>query len=344
MQVNTSTPIAVLGAGSWGTALAIHLARNGQTVHLWGRNEMQMETMIATRCNQHYLPGIKFPENLHLERNLSTALSDATDILVAVPSHAFRTTLQAVQTCFTPKRLIWATKGIAPETHQLLHDVVREILGDIPIAVISGPTFAKEVAKGLPTAVTIASNSQSFAKDLINRFHSKTFRVYTSIDIQGVEICGAMKNVLAIAVGIADGMGFGANACSALITRGLAEMARLGMTLGGKQETFMGLAGLGDLVLTCTDNQSRNRRFGLALGQGKTISTATQEIGQVIEGVQAAAEIHYLATQQQVETPICEQVFQVLQGKLPPQAAVNNLLTREPKAEQLKQDNKNEAG
>lgn len=331
--MNTNSPIVVLGAGSWGTALAIHLARNEQTVYLWGRDALQMKHMEATRCNQRYLPDVIFPKNLHIEGNLPKVLSSTVDILITVPSHAFRATLQAIKTCMGPQRLIWATKGIAADSHQLLHQVAREILGDIPVAVLAGPSFAKEVAMGLPTAVTIASNSQKFAQDLIARFHSKTFRVYTSTDISGVEISSAMKNVLAIAVGIADGMGFGANARSALITRGLTEMVRLGTALGGKRETFMGLAGVGDLVLTCTDNQSRNRRFGLALGQGKTISIATQEIGQVIEGIQAAAEVHYLAKQKNVELPICDHVFQVLHRGLSPHAAVNSLLDREPKAE-----------
>ncbi len=289
--------------------------------------------MNESRINSHYLPEARFPENLQVESNLATALKDAADVLIAVPSHAFRTTLQMISTHLTVERLIWATKGIVPETHQLLHEVARELLGDIPIAIVAGPSFAKEVANGLPTAVTLATTSRDFEKDLIRYFHTKTFRVYISHDLIGVEIGSAMKNVLAIAVGIADGMGFGANARSALITRGLAEMVRLGVALGGKQETFMGLAGLGDLILTCTDDQSRNRRFGLALGQGKSLTVATHEIGQVIEGIQTAAEIHHLATEKDVEIPICDQVYQVLYTGLTPHAAVNHLLERAAKTE-----------
>lgn len=332
MNINNQKPIAVLGAGSWGTALAIHLARNKQKIYLWGRDAAQIEAMQKQRCNKRYLPENLFPENLHTEKNLSTVLTNCTDVLIAIPSHAFRATLQSLKN-YLPKRLILATKGIAPETHQLLHEVVAEILGDIPTAILAGPSFAKEVAKGLPTAITIASKSPDFIQDLIAYFHSKTFRVYSSTDIIGVEISGAMKNVLAIAVGIADGMGFGANARSALITRGLAEMVRLGTILGGKPETFMGLAGMGDLVLTCTDNQSRNRRFGIALGQGKSVAEAKQEIGQVIEGLQTVIEIQHLSQSKQVELPICEQVFKVLTTGLSVKTAVDNILTREPKTE-----------
>lgn len=326
-------PIAVLGAGSWGTALAHHLALNGQDVYLWGRDSKQMDSMKSSHINQQYLPDIKLPAKLHSTSDLADALKKSKEILIAVPSHAFRETLNKIKAHQTPERLMWATKGLDPQSHQLLHEVAKEIFGNIPLAVLSGPNFAKEVAKELPTAVTIATTHKQYAADLIERFHSKNFRVYSSDDIIGVEIGAAMKNVLAIAVGIADGLNLGANARSAIITRGLAEMIRLGVALGAKQETFIGLSGVGDLVLTCTDNQSRNRRFGLALGSGKSAKVAEKEIGQVVEGIRTTLEIRHLAQSKKVETPICEQVYQVLYHDLDPFEAANRLLMRETKKE-----------
>lgn len=326
--------IAVIGAGSWGTALAIHLARNDQTVYLWGNQPDQIQLMQTTHHNERYLPNIKFPEKLQPQVALQAALHNVSDVLIVVPSHAFRSVLQEIKPFLKKQtRIVWATKGIDPVSHQLLHEVAKEILNEVPIAVISGPNFAKEVANNLPTATTIASHDKAFLKDLMARFHSKTFRVYTSEDIIGVELGGSMKNVLAIAVGIADGLNLGANARAALITRGLAEMMRLGTTLDGRQETFMGLSGVGDLVLTCTDNQSRNRRFGLALGAGKSREIAENEIGQVVEGVRTAKEIFYIAQQHKVEIPICEQVYRLIYENISPQEAMNNLLSREPKIE-----------
>lgn len=330
----SSKPIAVLGAGSWGTALAIHLARINSHVRLWSHDAMQVSAMEATRCNSRYLPNILLPENLQLSDSLEKTLEDVRDILVVVPSHAFRDVLNQIKPHVDANtRVAWATKGLDPKQHELLHTVAHEILGKLPFAVLSGPSFAKEVALELPTAVTIASSSQDFATELLSLFHSKTFRVYTSTDVIGVELGGAMKNVLAVAVGIADGLGFGANTRAALITRGLAEMTRLGLALGGYQATFMGLAGVGDLILTCTDNQSRNRRFGIALGAGKSKEVAEKEIGQVVEGVRTAAEIYHLARQAGIEVPICERAYQVLYSGLSPKEAVTLLLSREPKAE-----------
>jgi glycerol-3-phosphate dehydrogenase (NAD(P)+) len=332
--MTSTTPIAVLGAGSWGTALAIQLARNNQIVHLWGRDATQIAAMQTARCNKHYLPDILFPEKLKVIGDLAVALKDTHDILLAVPSHVFRITLKTIQP-FVNKhtRLIWATKGLDAQRHQLLHEVVTEELGELPMAVLSGPSFAKEVAQNLPTAITLASHSTIFISDLTQRLHSKNFRIYTSEDLAGVELAGAMKNVLAIAVGIADGLGFGANARAALITRGLAEMMRLGLMLGSQRETFMGLAGLGDLVLTCTDNQSRNRRFGLAVGSGAAISTAEKNIGQVVEGIHTAKEIYCLAKQKAVEVPISEQIYRVLHEGVAPREAVHALLSREQRGE-----------
>ncbi len=327
--------IAVLGAGSWGTALAILLARNGTPTLLWARDGSQAAAMNAERRNPRYLPDITFPATLSATADLEHALAAADDLLLAVPSHSFRATLQTIVPWLTPAtRLAWATKGLEPGSHKLLHQVAAEELGaDVATAVISGPTFAREVAAGLPTAVTVASRDAGVARFFAGRLHDTTFRAYTSDDVIGVELGGAIKNVLAIAAGIADGMGMGANTRAALITRGLAEMMRLGVALGGRQETFMGLAGLGDLVLTCTDNQSRNRRLGLALGGGTTLAQALQEIGQVVEGVQTAAEVWALAAAHGVDMPIAEQVWRVLHQGQPVTMAVQALLAREQKEE-----------
>ncbi|HEY9148413.1 MAG TPA: NAD(P)H-dependent glycerol-3-phosphate dehydrogenase, partial [Gammaproteobacteria bacterium] len=307
-------PIAVLGAGSWGSALAIQLARNGIDTLLWGRDEQQMAKMAADRCNSRYLPDIPLPDKLTPLSDLAQTLDRATALLVVVPSHAFRHTLEQIAPQLRPGLpLAWATKGLEPGSRKLLHQVTRETLGEArPAAVISGPTFAKEVAKGLPTAVTVASTDPDTAEYFASCLHGGTFRAYTASDVVGVELGGACKNVLAIAAGIADGLGYGANTRAALITRGLAELMRLGAPLGGHPETFMGLAGLGDLVLTCTDDQSRNRRVGLALGQGKTLEQAIAEIGQAVEGVKSAPEVFALARELGVEMPITEQVYRVL--------------------------------
>lgn len=328
-------PTLVLGAGSWGTALAVLLARNGQPTSLWGRGAAQMTELAASGCNQRYLPGIQLPSVLRMSHELS-AVAQVRDFLLVVPSHAFRSTLAQIVPFLKPdSRLIWATKGFEPETGKLLHQIAADMFAErYPVAVISGPTFAAEVAKGLPTAVTIASPSAEFAAELALRLRSDSFRAYTSEDMVGVEVGGAVKNVLAIAAGISDGLGFGANARAALITRGLNEVMRLGVALGGQRETLMGLAGLGDLVLTCTDDQSRNRRFGLALGRGENLDTARRSIAQVIEGASAAQEARRLAQTLGIEMPITEQVYQVLYHGRAPREAVGLLLQRELKSEQ----------
>lgn len=330
-----ASAIAVLGAGSWGTALAVLLARNGTPTLLWARDPVQAEAMAARHDNERYLPGIRFPEGLTVTSDLPHALATADDILIAVPSHSFRRTLGVIAPLLKPTvRLAWASKGLEEGSRKLLHQVCAEELGAaIAPAVVSGPTFAREVAAGLPTAVTVASRDNEVATFFAGRLHGATFRAYTSDDVIGVELGGAVKNVLAIAAGIADGLGFGANTRAALITRGLAEMMRLGAIMGGQRETFMGLAGLGDLVLTCTDDQSRNRRLGLALGRGTALTPALQTIGQVVEGVKTAAEVRELARSLDMEMPITEQVYRVLHEGLPPPAAVEALLAREQKPE-----------
>lgn len=335
MPVASSATFCVLGAGSWGTALAVLLAKNGHRVMLWGRNTDLIESLRVLRCNERYLPGVPLPPLLTVANDLPAALSGAGTILVVVPSGSFRSVLEAIKPFFPPgARLAWATKGLEQGSNKLLHLVVAEVLGDqCPAAVISGPTFAMEMAKGLPTAVTVASTFPGYAHQMAVWLHNKTFRAYTSNDVAGVELGGAVKNVLAIAAGIADGLGFGANTRAALVTRGLVEMIRLGVTLGGRQNTFMGLAGLGDLVLTCTDDASRNRRLGLALGQGRTLEQGLVAIDQVVEGVQTAREIYELALSLGVEMPIVEQVYSVLYKNVAPQDAVIALLEREQRAE-----------
>jgi glycerol-3-phosphate dehydrogenase (NAD(P)+) len=332
-----ATKITVLGAGSWGTALALLLARKGIDVMLWGHNPEHIATIAKERKNQRYLPQHDFPECLQVTSVLKAATEFSNVIIIAVPSHAFKNLILALLALIDVNKvkIAWATKGFDPENGQLLHQVIAENLGlTIPSAILSGPTFAREVADNFPTAITIASNQAHFAKQLAELFHTDRFRAYTSNDMIGIEVGGAVKNVLAIAAGIADGLGFGANTRAALITRGLNEIMRLGTRLGGKQETFIGLAGLGDLVLTCTDNQSRNRRFGLALGQGEEKQSIIERIGQEIEGISAAKETLLLAQRLEIEMPITEQTYKVLYENLNPSAAVENLLARELKPEQ----------
>ncbi len=325
--------IAVLGAGSWGTALAILLGRNGARVRLWGL-EKEMQALIQDGENRHFLPGVPFPEGLEPVTSLDLALEDTDEVLVVVPSHAFPSLLETIAPILgAHTTLSWATKGLEKQSGQLLSTVAQQILGDRPIGVISGPTFAGEVARGLPTAVTVASTSQEHAERLAGYLHSDRFRAYSSTDIIGLQIGGAAKNVMAIAAGIADGLEFGANTRAALITRGLAEIMRLGLAMGGKLETFMGLGGLGDLALTCTDKQSRNRRMGLALAEGKSIEQARQEIVQEVEGVGAAKVIRAKARELGIEMPITEQAYRVLYEGLDPKVAVQLLLERSQKPE-----------
>lgn len=330
MSTKESQTIAVLGAGSWGTALAMLLGRNNHQVNLWSHNAEHASAMQQARENNRYLAGITFPETLNVSADLETTFKGVTNILIVVPSHAFRETLEKIKPYITPShRIAWATKGLEANSYKPLHLVAREVLGDnVSLAVISGPTFAKEVAQGLPGAVTVASNDQTFALDWAHFLHNDHFRAYTSEDVIGVEIGGACKNVIAIAAGIADGMGFGANARAALIARALAEITRLGISLGANAETFTGLTGLGDLVLTCTDDQSRNRRTGIALGKGKKLDDVIKQIGQVVEGVATAKEVVALAKKQKIDMPITEQVYKVLYENSSPQDAVNALFNR----------------
>jgi len=324
-------PIVVLGAGSWGTALAIQFARGGGPTVLWGRAEDEPEKLARERVNARYLPGAQFPPSLTIEPDLAKALAAGDDVVLVVPSSALRAVLTQVKPMLRDTaRIAWASKGFELSTGKLPHEVAREVLGPaVPIAVLSGPTFAKEVGQGLPTAIAVASPHDDYALELAERISSGGFRAYTQSDIVGVEIGGAVKNVLAIATGCSDGLGFGSNSRVFLITRGLAELMRLGVALGAKRETLMGLAGLGDLVLTCTDDQSRNRRFGRALAAGKPVEEAIAEIGQVVEGYHAAKAVHFVAGKHDVDMPICNYVYDVLHRGVPLKDVVASMLARE---------------
>ena len=325
--------VAVLGAGSWGTALAVELATRHQ-VMLWGHTPAEVEAMRRDRENRHYLPGITFPAGLQVTLDLAEAIHEAREILIVVPSHAFASVCaQLAELHPALESIAWATKGFDPASKTLLSEVATHYFPRADLAVISGPTFAGEVAGGMPTAITVAANTESHAQHIAALLRSDNFRPYTSADLIGVQVGGACKNVMAIAAGISDGLGFGANARAALITRGLSEIRRLGTVLGAKPETFMGLAGLGDLTLTCTDDQSRNRRMGLALARGLTIEQAKAEIGQEVEGVNTTREVYALAKDRKVEMPITEQTYRVLYEGLPPREAVQNLLARQTRQE-----------
>ena len=328
--------VVVLGAGSWGTGLAVLVARNGHPVRLWSHDATSAAQLQDARSNQRYLPDVKFPDNLTVTADLAGAAANGAQFLVVVPSHAFRETLSALTPYLPPDAIVaWATKGLDPARGQLLSDVAREVIGDrsVRLAVASGPTFAIEIARGLPAALTVAGEAEQTANQVAEWLRNDRLRVYTSTDLAGVQLGGAIKNVMAIAAGISDGLGFGANARAALITRGLAELTRLGVTMGGRAETFMGLAGAGDLILTCTDNTSRNRRVGLALGQGKDLEQAMREIGQEAEGVATTKVLYKLAGRLGVDMPITEQVYRVIYDRCPPLTAVEALFEREPRTE-----------
>jgi len=334
MATKSHVSIAVLGAGSWGTALAILLSRNGARVKLWSHLQDHADELQRDGENRAFLGGHGFPPGLSSTADLAYALADVDETLIAVPSHAFASVLAETGNLLNSgSTLSWATKGLHPGSGELLHELADRIPNIGSTAVVSGPSFAAEVARGLPTALTVASRSSDHATRLASYLHSENFRAYTSNDVIGLEVGGAAKNVMAIAAGIADGLGFGANTRAALITRGLAEIMRLGLALGGVPETFMGLGGLGDLILTCTDDQSRNRRMGLALARGLSIEQARQEIGQEVEGVPTTREIHQKAQALGVNMPITEQTYRVLYQGLSPRAGVQALLERSQKQE-----------
>ncbi len=321
---------SVIGAGSWGTALAVLLARNGHRVALWSREAEHRQAMRAERCNQQYLPDIAFPDSLSIYDDITEMIHHHDHLLIAVPSHAFAAILTAIQPIWPSNNgVIWATKGLDPSTGQFLSIIADEILGkETPKAILTGPSFAKEVATHQPTAVVIAGNSSEFNRTMQTCFQTDYFRTYLSDDMIGAQLGGAVKNVLAIAVGVAEGLGFGTNTKAGLMTRGLAEMIRLGEKLGAKKDTLIGLSGLGDLILTCTDNQSRNRRFGITIGQGQSIEAACKAIGQVVEGVPTTTTVYQVAQKLRVEMPITEQMHLLLTQKTTPKEAVLALTTR----------------
>ena len=327
--------VAVLGAGSWGTALAALMARHGHSVVLWGRDAQAVDAIDRKHENPRYLPGIALPDTLRATSDFAASLQGADLVLVVVPSHAFTETLRLL----APLRpaaagVAWATKGFEPGSGRFLHEVAEDILGpQVPLAVVTGPSFAKEVALGLPTAVTVHGQDPEFAQRVADVLHGPAFRAYTGDDMVGAELGGAMKNVLAVATGVADGMQLGLNARAGLITRGLNEMLRLSAAIGARPETLMGLAGLGDLVLTCTGDLSRNRRLGLALGRGQSLADAVREIGQVVESVQTADEVMRQAGRHGIELPISSAVRDVLHGDLTPAEGLQQLLAREQKPE-----------
>ena len=330
-----SLKIAVLGAGSWGTALAALMTRHGHTVVLWGRDAKIAAAIDQQHENPRYLPGLPLPAPLRATTDLASTLQDADLVLVVVPSHAFTETLRLLAPLRPAQAgVAWATKGFEPGSGRFLHEVAEDILGaEVPLAVVTGPSFAKEVAQGLPTALTVHGSDPDFAQSVADVLHGPAFRAYTGDDMVGAELGGAMKNVLAVATGVADGMQLGLNARAGLITRGLNEMLRLSAAIGAKPETLMGLAGLGDLVLTCTGDLSRNRRLGLALGRGQSLEDAVREIGQVVESVQTADEVMRQAGRHGIDLPISSAVRAVLHGELSPAAGLQQLLAREQKPE-----------
>lgn len=328
--------IAVLGAGAWGTALAISLSsrHNSHEVMLWTRDPAHVEELESEHVNRRYFPAFPLPQCLRFASNLGAAVEFAELALVAVPTQGLRETLRGMAACGKELPLIWGCKGFEPESAKLPHQVVREEYGmAVPYGVLSGPSFALEVAQGLPTALTLASHDERFSCATAAQLCDSRLRVYSSKDIVGVETGGAIKNVISIAAGISDGMGFGYNARAALITRGLAEIARLGLKLGGRMETFMGLTGVGDLILTCTGDLSRNRKVGLMLAAGHGLSDILKNLGHTAEGVHTAAEVARLSQVLKVEMPITKAVCSILYDGTPAGFAVEALLNRQPKTE-----------
>jgi glycerol-3-phosphate dehydrogenase (NAD(P)+) len=334
MDMQHTESISVFGAGSWGTALAAVLARHGVDTLLWGRDHAAIAAMRDTRRNARYLPEIELPAELAFTDALAEAARRPLWLIVT-PSHAFRELLEEpAMRAAAPRGVAWATKGFEPGSGRFLHEVAASLLPqDTPLAVVTGPSFAREVAAGLPTAVTVHSDAPTFAEQVAHCLHGPTFRAYTGNDMIGAELGGAMKNVLAVATGVADGMQLGLNARAGMITRGLNEMLRVCVAIGGKPETIMGLAGVGDLVLTCTGDLSRNRRLGLALGRGIGLQEAVREIGQVVESVQTVNEVMRIAERHGIELPITEQVQRVLSEQITPREGLQRLLAREQKPE-----------
>jgi len=325
--------IAVLGAGAWGTALAIAFDRRHEVV-LWTRDADQAAAMRAKRENARYLPGRPLPETLRIEADFAAAAGASELNVIATPLAGLRDTLRQLRAAAPATPVIWVCKGLEAGSQMLPHQIVAGELGEgVPCGALTGPSFAEEVARGLPTAITLAAADGAFAEATAQALHNSRLRVYANHDVVGAEVAGAVKNVMAIAAGISDGMGFGLNARAALITRGLAEITRLGLALGGRRETFMGLAGMGDLILTCTGDLSRNRRVGLALAKGQALEQILRDLGHTAEGVSSAREVVVLAARLNIEMPITQAVKGVLHDGVPASEAVEQLLGRDPKLE-----------
>jgi len=324
--------IAVLGAGAWGTALAIAFAGR-HAVSLWARDASHADAMARQRENLRYLPACHFPDALQVTTDLKPALTGADLAILAVPLAGLRPLLEQIKTIAPAMPFLWVCKGLEAGSGLLPHQVVAEVMGDAVCGVLTGPSFALEVARGLPTAVTLAATDAAFAEATAQNLHGGNLRIYANEDLIGAEVGGAVKNVLAIATGICDGLGLGLNARAALITRGLVEITRFGEALGARRETFMGLAGMGDLILTCTGELSRNRRVGLLLAEGKALPDIVRELGHVAEGVPAAREVARRAAELGVEMPITRAVAAVLDDRITPRAAVEQLMARDPKHE-----------
>lgn len=331
--MSTAVRIAVFGAGAWGTALAQAFA-SAHAVTLWARDRQHLEELARTRENQRYLAGVRLHDELQLQHDFASAAHNADLHLVVTPLAGLRDTARALHAQCPGTPLLWACKGFEAGSGRLPHEIIAEEVGaDAPCGVLTGPSFAAEVARGMPAAVTLAARDPDFARHWVNLLHQPRLRIYANADVVGCEVGGAVKNVMAIAAGVSDGMGFGLNARAALITRGLAEIARLARALGGRSETLMGLAGMGDLILTCTGDLSRNRRVGLALAAGKTLDDILRELGHVAEGVSTAREVVRLARRHDVEMPICEAIDALLHHGLNARTVVEQLLARDPRHE-----------
>lgn len=325
--------IALLGAGAWGTALAVAFSGRHE-VCLWSREAEVAAELIATRENRRYLPGFHLPDSVGIETDFASAVTGASLLVVSTPIAGLRPTAERLHALSSKVPLLWVCKGFEAGSGKLPHQIIAEVLGeDFRCGAFSGPSFAEEVAAGQPTAVALAATDSAFAREMASQLHGSRLRVYANDDLIGVEVGGAVKNVLAIATGVCDGLGLGLNSRAALMTRGLAEIARLGWVLGADRQTFMGLAGMGDLILTCTGDLSRNRRVGLALAQGKSLSQILEELGHVAEGVYTAREVDALAGRLGVEMPVCAAVAAVLAGRLTAPQAVELLMARDPKEE-----------
>jgi glycerol-3-phosphate dehydrogenase (NAD(P)+) len=331
----TGSGVAVIGAGSWGTTLAIQIARGAGAVRLWGRDASLVSTMQATRENPRYLPGIALSAGVRATTDHAEALRGADLVIVAVPSHFVRATLGPMVRAVPPgAAVLSATKGFEPGTALRMSELLAELLPEHPVAALSGPSFAREVAGGKPAALVVASPDPAVARQLQERLTAPAFRLYTNRDLVGVEIGGALKNVMAIATGLSDGLGLGENARAALVTRGLAEIGRLALASGGQAATLAGLAGLGDLVLTCTGAESRNHRLGLAVANGRTLAEAEGATRMVAEGVRTVSSARILARRAEVSMPICDEVSAVLFEGKPVREALASLLAREPRPEE----------